>query len=74
MTWVHQSGLVVSLQRGEQMEQDLWCLHLFSPVLNECVLAEHGSLTTTSEAVHSLSGTSVLLLPGSNPVYSSDWK
>lgn len=61
-TWVHQSGLLVRLQHSEQMEQDFCCLHLFSPVLNS-VLAKHGSLTTTSEAIHSLSGTSVLLLP-----------
>lgn len=60
--WVHQSGLLVRLQHSEQMEQDFWCLQLFSPVLNR-VLAKHVSLTTTSEVINSLSGPSVLLLP-----------
>lgn len=63
---------LVCLQHSEQMEQDLWCLHLFN--LNKSALAEQGSLRDTSEAINSLPGTSALLLPSSNSVYSSNCK
>lgn len=60
---VHRLELLRRLLPSEQMEQDFWGLHAFSPAPQRRVLTEHGSATNTAEVIHSVWDMSIGLDP-----------